>query len=82
MHELQQQSLREQIRLKVPIEPDLWPADADPTQLEVALLHLAANAKDTMPRGGVLAKPYTQETLGTALARLRAEVQQAGARSA
>ncbi len=49
---LLQQSLREQIPLSLDIAPELWMADTDPTQLEVALLNLTVNAKDAMPRGG------------------------------
>ncbi len=52
MRDLLQQSLREQIPLTLDIEPGLWLADADSTQLEVALLNLAVNAKDALPRGG------------------------------
>ena len=54
MHDLLQQSLREQIPLTLDIQPGLWLADADATQLEVALLNLAVNAKDAMPDGGRL----------------------------
>ncbi|MGV3742584.1 MAG: histidine kinase dimerization/phospho-acceptor domain-containing protein, partial [Burkholderiaceae bacterium] len=52
MKGLLQQSLREKIVLELEAEPGLWHAKADPTQLDVALLNLAINAKDAMPSGG------------------------------
>ena len=36
------------------LDPDLPPVMADPTQVEVALLNLAINARDAMPKGGTL----------------------------
>ena len=42
------------IRVELVIAGDLPPAQADPNQLELALLNLAVNARDAMPDGGVL----------------------------
>ena len=36
------------------LAPDLWPVEADPAELELALLNLASNARDAMPGGGKL----------------------------
>jgi signal transduction histidine kinase len=36
------------------LAPDLWPVDTDATQLELAVINLAINARDAMPGGGVL----------------------------
>ena len=54
MSELLARALRENIRINLGFEPGLWPALADPTQLEVAILNLAVNARDAMPDGGTL----------------------------
>ncbi|HEV2865591.1 MAG TPA: response regulator [Allosphingosinicella sp.] len=42
------------VRVETVLEPDLWLALADPTQLEVMILNLAINARDAMPGGGRL----------------------------
>jgi signal transduction histidine kinase len=42
------------IRLTQVLAPNLLPAIADPTQLELVLLNLAINARDAMPLGGTL----------------------------
>ena len=40
------------IRIETRLEPQLWNALADRTQLEVMILNLALNARDAMPSGG------------------------------
>jgi PAS domain S-box-containing protein len=42
------------IEKKFDLDPHLMPVMADPTQLEVAVLNLAINARDAMPDGGTL----------------------------
>ena len=42
------------VRVETRLEPNLWLALADPTQLEVMILNLAINARDAMPAGGRL----------------------------
>jgi CheY-like chemotaxis protein len=42
------------IRISKALADDLWPALADPSQIEIALLNLTINARDAMPVGGSL----------------------------
>jgi PAS domain S-box-containing protein len=42
------------VRLCLDLDPDLWPVQTDPTELELALVNIAVNARDAMPNGGSL----------------------------
>lgn len=46
--------LREEIRLRIMLDPQLGRTRADPGQVEQVLMNLASNACDAMPRGGLL----------------------------
>ena len=54
MGELLHRSINESIRLELHLQEALWTAEADPNQLESALLNLVLNARDAMPDGGLL----------------------------
>ena len=54
MGELLQRSINESIALDMRLTDTLWTAEADPNQLESALLNLVLNARDAMPNGGSL----------------------------
>jgi signal transduction histidine kinase len=54
MGELLQRSINESIQLDMQLSEPLWVAEADPNQLESALLNLVINARDAMPGGGQL----------------------------
>jgi PAS domain S-box-containing protein len=54
MDDMLMQSIRGDIGLAFDLPDDLWPVEVDQAQFQVALINLAANARDAMPRGGTL----------------------------
>ncbi len=66
MLEVLRRTLGETIVLDAVLADDLWPARADPNQLENAVLNLAVNARDAMPNGGRLTVGTGNRTLGGA----------------
>jgi PAS domain S-box-containing protein len=62
------------IELSMHLEPELWPVVVDPVQLESALVNLAANARDAMPRGGLLDIATSNAHLGDGYAEQNTEV--------
>lgn len=54
MSDLLARSIGSHLSVETRLDPGLWRALADPTQLEVMILNLAINARDAMPEGGRL----------------------------
>lgn len=44
----------EKIDIQLHLDPELWPVEIDPTQMEQVIVNFATNARDAMPDGGVL----------------------------
>ncbi|QHF45005.1 hybrid sensor histidine kinase/response regulator [Pseudomonas sp. S35] len=63
MGELLQRSINESITLDMRLTEQPWTAEADPNQLESALLNLVLNARDAMPNGGNLVVETTNRHL-------------------
>ncbi|MCR5877069.1 PAS domain-containing sensor histidine kinase [Phenylobacterium sp. J367] len=54
LRELLGTSLGSNVALQLALPDEVWPIEADPSELELALLNLAVNARDAMPAGGTL----------------------------
>ena len=54
MQDLLQSTIGGSIDVDMTLAPEVWPALVDPTQIELAVLNLAINARDAMGIGGAL----------------------------
>jgi signal transduction histidine kinase/CheY-like chemotaxis protein len=45
-------ALQENVEVKFDLAEDLWPIEVDASQFDVAVLNIALNARDAMPKGG------------------------------
>ncbi len=63
MADLLDRTLGERVEVRTELAPDCCLVEADPAQLEAAILNIAVNARDAMPHGGAL-------TIRTAAAQL------------
>jgi signal transduction histidine kinase/CheY-like chemotaxis protein len=64
MTDVLRRTLGDQIEVKTSLADGLWPAQADLSEVENALLNLAINARDAMPDGGVLEVNTRNQSLG------------------
>lgn len=64
MHALLDRSLREDVKVEIKLPPDLWRVEVDASQMEVAVLNIAINARDAMPDGGTITIEARNEPSG------------------
>ncbi|MDC7785135.1 response regulator [Rhodoplanes sp. TEM] len=72
--EMLRRTFGEQIAITPMVADDLWRVNADPNQLESAILNLAVNARDAMPNGGRITIEAANAELDDASAAREAEV--------
>jgi PAS domain S-box-containing protein len=62
--DLLRRSVGEAVELETVVQEGLWNTLIDPAQVETAILNLALNARDAMPRGGRLTLELSNAALG------------------
>jgi signal transduction histidine kinase len=70
MTDLLKSALGSRVRIALDIADEVWSVLVDPTQLELVILNLAINARDAMPRGGVVTISAANRHLGPVAAPL------------
>ena len=63
LSEMLGRSVRGDVRLIVSMAEDLWPVECDIAELEIALMNLCVNARDAMPKGGLVRVEGRNSTL-------------------
>jgi signal transduction histidine kinase/ActR/RegA family two-component response regulator len=71
-----QDALLKHIEVKVEMPDDLWTVSADPTGLHQVFMNLCVNAKDAMPRGGLLRLSARNLWLDRTFAAMQAEAKE------
>jgi CheY-like chemotaxis protein len=64
MRDLLHATMGGSVRIDTVLQPQLWPAMIDPTQIELVILNLAINARDAMEVGGSLTVETANVILG------------------
>ncbi len=71
---LLRRTLGEHIQISLELAPDIWPVTVDPVQLDAALVNLATNARDAMPKGGRLSIVTANRQLDADYASIHTDV--------
>jgi signal transduction histidine kinase len=75
MSNLLRSTIGEQIQIEAICAGGLWKANVDPHQLESAILNIAINARDAMPKGGKLTIETANSHLDDAYVRQNSEAE-------